>query len=230
MESGPLCDRDAAIEDVTRRFGDEVGSMAESLIRWCGNGKPVPGTTRHCDHPIEAEATIHAVAGHMHLLGRSIKIEVNRGTAGAATVLDIPEYNFDDQGIRPLATPVKLKKGDVLRVTCTHDAGLRKLLPPAAAASAALCRVGRRDKRRNVSRAAHRYPIAVIEVFGCFPGRLTDRRECTLHEDLALATYPTSVGVTGLDLPSEGGRVGRRGNDAGRAVSARGTHRQRRHG
>ncbi len=129
QESGPLCDRDAAIKDVTSRFGEEVGGMAQQLIRWCANGKPVAGNTQHCDRPMESEATIHAVAGHMHLLGRSIKIEINPATAAAATVLDIPQYNFDDQAIRPLAAPVKVKKGDVLRVTSTHDAGLRKLLP-----------------------------------------------------------------------------------------------------
>ena len=65
----------------------------------------------------------------MHLLGRSIKIELNPGTAGARTLLDIPQYNFDDQAIHPLATPLAVKAGDTLRVTCTHDVGLRKLLP-----------------------------------------------------------------------------------------------------
>lgn len=129
QESGPLCERNAAVADVTRRFGEEVGKMAEQLVEWCSKGKIVAGTKQQCDHPVEGEATIHAVAGHMHLLGRSIKIEINPGTAGANTILDLPEYNFDDQAIRPLATPVKVKKGDVVRVTCTHDAGLRKMIP-----------------------------------------------------------------------------------------------------
>ena len=69
----------------------------------------------------------------MHLLGRSIKIELNPGTARAVTVLDVPQYNFDDQAVRPLATPITVKSGDAIRVTCTHDAGLRRLpqpLPP----------------------------------------------------------------------------------------------------
>jgi hypothetical protein len=38
-------------------------------------------------------------------------------------------YNFDDQAIHPLATPLAVKPGDTMRVTCRHDAGLRKLLP-----------------------------------------------------------------------------------------------------
>jgi hypothetical protein len=129
QENGPLCDRDAAIEDVTRRFGEDVGSTAAELVKWCSKGKPLPGPTQHCDIPLEADTTIHATAGHMHLLGRSIKMELNPGTAGAKTLLDVPQYNFDDQAIRPLASPVEVKKGDIVRVTCTHDAGLRKMLP-----------------------------------------------------------------------------------------------------
>src|SRR4051794_1474260 len=94
-ESGPLCDRNAAVADVTRRFGDDVGSAEAALAQRCDNGTPVPGSTQHCDHPIRQAATIYAVAGHMHLLGRSIKIELDPGTPAARTLLDIPVYNFD---------------------------------------------------------------------------------------------------------------------------------------
>lgn len=128
-ESGPLCDRNAAVADVTRRFGDDVGSTEAGLVQMCDHGAPVAGSTQHCDRPVRQAGTIYAVAGHMHLLGRSIKIELNPGTADARTLLDIPVYNFDDQAIHPLAAPVAVKPGDTLRVTCTHDAGLRKLLP-----------------------------------------------------------------------------------------------------
>jgi hypothetical protein len=128
-ESGPLCDRDAAVADVTRRFGNDVGSIEEALVQMCDHGAPVAGTTQHCDRPVRKDGTIYAVAGHMHLLGRSIKIELNPGTPAAQTLLDIPSYNFDDQAIHPLAAPLAIKPGDTLRVTCTHDAGLRKLLP-----------------------------------------------------------------------------------------------------
>nr|WP_296068381.1 monooxygenase [uncultured Actinoplanes sp.] len=128
-ESGPLCDRAAAVKDVGRRFGPEVGGTAQGLLEHCSAGRPAPGNVQHCDYPMPGEATVYAAAGHMHLLGRSIKIELNPGTAGARTLLDIPQYNFDDQALRPLPSPVRLNPGDVLRVTCSHDAGLRKLLP-----------------------------------------------------------------------------------------------------
>ena len=94
-----MCDGEAAIADVARRFGD-VGAAAGELVQECSNGSPAPGSTQHCDQRLGGSGTIYAAAGHMHLLGRSIKIEVNPGTAGAVTVLDIPQYNFDDQAIR----------------------------------------------------------------------------------------------------------------------------------
>jgi hypothetical protein len=78
---------------------------------------------------VDGSGTIYAMAGHMHLLGRSIKVELNPGTPRARTLLDIPVYNFDDQAIRPLAEPATFARGDVLRVTCTHDAALRRQLP-----------------------------------------------------------------------------------------------------
>jgi hypothetical protein len=128
-ESGPLCDRAAAIANVAHRFGSDAGSTVDELDQRCGKGKVVPGSTQHCDYPIAHSAVVYAVAGHMHLLGRSISIQINPGKPNARTLLDIPNYNFDDQAIRPLAQPVALGPGDTVRVTCTHDAGLRKLLP-----------------------------------------------------------------------------------------------------
>ena len=51
-----------------------------------------------CTRTVSEPMTIHAVAGHMHLLGRKIRIETNPGTPEAKTVLDIPVWDFDDQG------------------------------------------------------------------------------------------------------------------------------------
>ncbi|GIH28632.1 hypothetical protein Aph01nite_69420 [Acrocarpospora phusangensis] len=126
-ESGPLCNRKAAIADIGRRFGDESMRSADELAQLCGPSDP--GPTQHCDLPIEGPGTMHALAGHMHLLGRSIKVELNPGTPKAQTLLDVPSYNFDDQALRPLKTPVQVKPGDTVRVTCTHDASLRAQLP-----------------------------------------------------------------------------------------------------
>jgi Copper type II ascorbate-dependent monooxygenase, C-terminal domain len=129
-ESGPLCDRAAAVADVAKRFGGDAGATVEGLNQQCNGGRPpVAGVTQHCDSLVPQAGTIYAAAGHMHLLGRSIKIELNPDTSHPQTLLNIPHYNFDDQSIHPLAAPATVQPGDTMRVTCTHDAGLRKLVP-----------------------------------------------------------------------------------------------------
>lgn len=128
-ESGPLCNRAASIADVTKRFGPDVGEMADRQVEECGRGVPKPGDTQTCDHEVEAPMTLFAGFGHMHMLGRALKVELNPGTPNAKVVLDVPQFNFDNQRLVKLPSPVEVGPGDTLRVTCTHDVGLRKLLP-----------------------------------------------------------------------------------------------------
>lgn len=123
---GPLCSRDASMADVRARFGG-VGNTNDLLYFLCG-GSPKPSTTTSCDRPIGEPTTIMAAAGHMHLLGRSITIEVNPGTPTARTVLDIPVWDFDNQGAIPVK-PIHLDFGDTVRVTCKHVQWLRDVLP-----------------------------------------------------------------------------------------------------
>jgi hypothetical protein len=123
---GPLCDRDASIADVIQRFGG-AGNTNNALYFLCG-GEPKPSTTTSCDRHIAEPTTIRGVAGHMHLLGRSITIEVNPGTPEAKTILDIPVWDFDNQASKPIQ-PVHVDFGDVVRVTCKHVQWLRDKLP-----------------------------------------------------------------------------------------------------
>ncbi|MBM7858425.1 monooxygenase [Lentzea nigeriaca] len=128
-ESGPLCDRAASIADVTKRFGEDVGGTADRQVQECGQSGPKPGDVQTCDHEVPAPMTLFAGFGHMHLLGRAIKVELNPGTPNAKVVLDMPQFDFDNQRLVKLPSPVEIGPGDTLRVTCTHDAGLRKRLP-----------------------------------------------------------------------------------------------------
>lgn len=128
-ESGALCDRGTSVADVTNRFGAEVGGVEQHLLDFCSHGTPTPGNTQHCDYPVRQPTTVYAALGHMHLLGRSIKVELNPATPQAQTLLDVPNFDFDNQKTQPLPTPVDVKPGDTLRVTCTHDATLRQQLP-----------------------------------------------------------------------------------------------------
>ena len=43
-------------------------------------------------------------------------------------MLDIPVWDFDNQGAKPIS-PVKLSPGDTVKVTCRHDQHIRDLLP-----------------------------------------------------------------------------------------------------
>ena len=129
-ENGPLCDRAKAVADLKSRFGNQAGTIVTGLSTWCNRGRePKPGPVQSCSIPVRAPGVIHAVAGHMHLLGQSIKVELNPGTSKAKILLDVPVYNFDDQRAIPLAQPAAVKLGDTLKVTCTHDAGLRGRVP-----------------------------------------------------------------------------------------------------
>ena len=122
----PLCNRGVSINDVVHRFGP-VGNTNNLLYLLCG-GTPHPSQVTSCTRTITRPTTIRAVAGHMHLLGRSIKIQVDPGTSHARTVLDIPLWNFDDQGAKPIK-PVSLKPGQTVKVTCKHVQWLRDKLP-----------------------------------------------------------------------------------------------------
>jgi hypothetical protein len=123
---GELCGRTAAVADVQERFGAE-GNTANALHILC-NTVPTPGEVQSCVRTVQEPMTIHGVAGHMHLLGREISVEVNPGTARAQTILDIDGWDFDDQGGRPVS-PIRLEPGDSVKVTCTHVQWLRDELP-----------------------------------------------------------------------------------------------------
>ncbi|MGI8644752.1 MAG: hypothetical protein ACR2JD_00260, partial [Nocardioides sp.] len=122
-DDSPLCDLATAVADVKARFGSGPGSTNDLLYFLCG-GKANPSQTASCSRYIREPTTIRAVAGHMHLLGRSIKIEVNPGTPRARTILDIPIWDFDNQGATQIE-PVQLQPHDTLKVTCTHKQWLR---------------------------------------------------------------------------------------------------------
>lgn len=133
-ETGRLCNRQAAVLDLMNRFGEQAGRTVAGLQLLCGGNllSPPAGRTQSCDRRVHEPLVVRAVAGHMHLLGRSIKVELNPGKPGARTLLDRKVWDFDNQRATPLPTPATVNPGDVLRVTCTHDPRLRTMLPELA--------------------------------------------------------------------------------------------------
>ena len=130
-ESGPLCDRDAAVLDVIRRFGLASGRTVAGLQVLCDGSidQPRAGDTQTCARAVDRRIQVQAVAGHMHLLGRTIRVDLERADGSVRNLLKVPVYDFDDQQARRMSEPVTVRPGDKLRVTCTHDATLRQQIP-----------------------------------------------------------------------------------------------------
>ncbi|GAB6986391.1 hypothetical protein [Nocardioides pyridinolyticus] len=126
-DDGPLCTRAAAEADVRARFG--AGQNTHNLLHLLCDTPIEPTSTAVCNRVVNRGMTILGVAGHMHLLGRQIRIDVNPGTPEERRVLDIPVWDFDDQGSKPLKEPLHLDPGDTVRVTCKHVQWLRDVLP-----------------------------------------------------------------------------------------------------
>jgi hypothetical protein len=98
----------------------QVTSVAEGVL--AGSiGIDIPPqqtttTTGHCT--MSNDVTLFAVAPHMHQLGVYEKVTAISGTKGEVTLFDGP-YNFDDQSYH-LIEPLDMKKGERVRVECTH--------------------------------------------------------------------------------------------------------------
>jgi hypothetical protein len=127
-ESGPLCDRDAAVAALGRKYGGNASFVPLGLLLICGKdaGNPKASTTTFCERTIEQPTTIRVAAGHMHLLGKSIRIVLNPGLPDRRVLLDIPQWDFHWQNAYVLVKPAQAEPGDIVRVTCTYDPTRRK--------------------------------------------------------------------------------------------------------
>ena len=122
-EQGRLCNRDAALADLGRKYGSLAAVVPGALLFFCGKDatSPKASTTSTCDRNVPSATKIYLVAGHMHLLGKSIRIELNPGRPDGKVLLDIPRWDFHWQNAYALEDPVEAKPGDVVRVTCRFD-------------------------------------------------------------------------------------------------------------
>ena len=122
-EQGKLCDRNEALFDLARKYGSGAAFTPAGLLILCRGdaANPKASAVSTCDRRITTPTTIHIAAGHMHLLGAAIRLELNPGTSRAKVLLDIPRWDFHWQNAYTLERAVKAEPGDVVRVTCRHD-------------------------------------------------------------------------------------------------------------
>lgn len=131
-----LCDRSAALADVSERFGPGGGMIANALHRGCRSTPEevarasdgiVAETT--CDYPVRRPGEIVGMLGHMHEYGKDYRLTLNPDTPDEQILLDIPVWDFGWQlSYGPIDT-IALEPGDTLRVTCRWDRSLRPELP-----------------------------------------------------------------------------------------------------
>jgi len=135
-ESGPLCDRDAAIAEVARKYGGVAPYIPDAFIKSCGGTladyNKLTGTTAHssCDLHVRNPGTILSVLGHMHELGSSYRMTLNPDTPDEKILLDIPTWDFEWQFYYEPVDDIQVTQDDVLRFECTWDRALANFDEP----------------------------------------------------------------------------------------------------
>jgi hypothetical protein len=129
--TGPLCDRKQSLIDLAARTSTTSAFESAGINILCAQDpfKPNASLKSRCDKVMTSSFNVIAAAPHMHLLGRSLKLTLNPGSASEKTLLNVTNYNFDDQSSTVLKQPVAVKAGDTIRVECTFDPTLRQKIP-----------------------------------------------------------------------------------------------------
>jgi len=119
-----LCSRDVAVQQEIKKYGYNAALIPAGLLYICGKSlsdypsspASVKSLTTGCDRRVTRPLRIYGVAGHMHIRGYDIRVELN-----GQTLLHIPRWNFHWQDAYYLAQPVDANVGDTIRVTCKFD-------------------------------------------------------------------------------------------------------------
>ncbi|MBS1152981.1 MAG: hypothetical protein H6Q89_4679 [Myxococcaceae bacterium] len=70
---------------------------------------------------VGTEGRIYAVWGHMHLLGRSLEMDLVRADGTEQKLLHIPKWSFHWQSLYRLEEMIVAKAGDKIRVRCRYE-------------------------------------------------------------------------------------------------------------
>ncbi len=122
--TAPECDRATALQKI---FEEKGRSVSNGLLSLCQRSiedyieQDAANVTSTCEYPIPYDLEVISVLGHMHLRGKSIRIESNPGESDGQVILDIPDWDFHWQGGYILQEPITLKRGDTVRITCVWD-------------------------------------------------------------------------------------------------------------
>jgi hypothetical protein len=129
-ESGPLCDRPAAMAKALQAYGPG-GALADIILSLCGQ-RPADFAamtdgiaTSSCDGRVETPGQIVSVLGHEHELGASFRMTLNPDTPDERVLLDIPKWDFEWQFNYEPVEEIIVDSSDVVRIECSWDRSLR---------------------------------------------------------------------------------------------------------
>lgn len=129
-ESGPLCDRAAAIDLARQKYGP-AGVLADVILAGCGQTpEDYAGFTdgyaeSSCDQRARTRGELVSVFGHQHEVGSTFRLTLNPGTPEELVVLDIPNWDFNWQlNYEPVDTII-IEPDDVIRMECSWDRARR---------------------------------------------------------------------------------------------------------
>jgi mono/diheme cytochrome c family protein len=119
-----LCSRSVAVQEEVKKYGYDAALIPSALLYICHKSlsdypsapSSVKSLTTSCDRVVNRPLRIYGVAGHMHIRGYDIRIQLN-----GRTLLHIPRWNFHWQDAYYLQQPVDANVGDVIRVSCKFD-------------------------------------------------------------------------------------------------------------
>lgn len=81
-------------------------------------------TVGDCDTGVRASEDVTMLLSwpHMHEVGTAIKTELIKGgnTDNMETIVDVPQWNFENQLYYPHTPALRIEQGDVLRTSCTY--------------------------------------------------------------------------------------------------------------
>jgi mono/diheme cytochrome c family protein len=129
-----LCSREVAVSQEAKKYGTTAALIPTGLLYLChktlddypSNPASVTSLSTSCDRAVTRPIRIYGVAGHMHLRGVDIRVDLDPGTSKARTLLHIPHWSFHWQDVYYLAQPVDANVGDTIRVSCRFDNSARR--------------------------------------------------------------------------------------------------------
>ena len=122
-ETGPLCEREAAVQKLIAEQGPFAGFVGNGLMAMCGAtvadfADMTEGiASSSCDHRAQPGEII-SIWGHEHEIGSSFTMTLNPDTADERVLLDIPRWDFDWQLNYEPIEKIVLEPDDVIRVEC----------------------------------------------------------------------------------------------------------------